>query len=150
MDGFRMQCNYLYCVFIGRNCFQEMILTQTLQVLLQIQQIQQIQPGGRGSCRSSRSSQPVASAGRGGFRSLLWDARRGVGPDSQWRLAEAAELTWHPPLGSAKASWRRLGLKAGWVEIHARWRERADLDDQDDTCRPFDVTQTSLCTVCTE
>jgi len=73
-----------------------------------------------------------------------------VAADSQWRLAEAAELTWHPRRGSAKASWRRLGLKAGWDEIHARWREREDLDDQDDTCRPFDVTQTSLCTVCTE
>ena len=70
--------------------------------------------------------------------------------DSQWRLAQAAALTWHPRRGSDKASWRRLGLKAGRDEIHARWREREDLDDQDDTCRPIDVTQTSLCTVCTE
>ena len=61
LDGFGMQSNYLYCVFIGRNCFQEMILTRTLQVL------QGRQPGGTGSCRSSRSSQPLVSDGRGGF-----------------------------------------------------------------------------------
>ena len=48
-------------VVIGPNCFQEMILTQTLQVL------RQREPGGRGNCRSSRSSQPVASARSGGF-----------------------------------------------------------------------------------
>ena len=93
------ECNELpvLCVLvvIGPNCFQEMILTQTLQVLRLSQQ------GGRGSCRSSRSSQPVASAGRGEFlgqriRWLLCDPSRRVATDSQWRLAEAAELRRHP------------------------------------------------------
>ena len=64
-------------VVIGPNCFQEMILTQTLQVL------QLSQQGGRGSCRSSRSSQPIASAGRVEFLRLFSD------PSS--RVAEAAQ-----------------------------------------------------------
>ena len=63
-------------VVIGPNCFQEMILTQTLQVLRLSEQ------GGRGSCRSSRNSQPVAFAGRGGSFLLF--------PHPSSRMAAAA------------------------------------------------------------
>ena len=72
-------------VVIGPNCFQEMILTQTLQVLRLRRR------RGRGSCRSSRSSQPVASAGSGGFRSLLWDPSSRVAAAAWCDLEELEE-----------------------------------------------------------
>ena len=85
-------------VVIGPNCFQEMILTQTLQVLRLSQQ------GGRGSCRSSRSSQPVASARSGEFPSMLSD------PSS--RMAAAA---WSDLEELEGGRFRRVPRKRGMV-----------------------------------
>ena len=67
-------------VVIGPNCFQEVILTQTLQVLRQKQE------GGR---RSSRSSCRGASAARVEFRTLFSD------PSSRVAAAAWSEVAKH-------------------------------------------------------
>ena len=89
LDGFsiamKLPVYFVNFLSSGPNCFQEMILTLTLQVLQRRQQM------GRGSYRSSQNSQPVASAGRGGFSWLFSDPSSRVAAAAWSDLEELEE-----------------------------------------------------------